>query len=450
VSVLLARLRTLLPQGGLLDERTWRLRHRLLLSVLAAHVPILAFIGLMRGRRPLHVALELIPVITALAVGRWATQRRIAALGVTIGLLLCATVLVHFSAGLIEAHFHYLVMLGLVSLYQDWWVYGIALIAVAANHIFGVFLPQAIYSHPSAIANPVRWGLIHGCFVAAFAIGNTAFWKMTESEQVCSRRYYQKLSETERGVAAQLREAEQLKNELIAVVSHEFRTPLTSILGFAQTLSARLADFDQPSALLCAERIEQQAKRLSRLVHNLLAASGDMQLEPGESIDLREVVEDVIEELADAHLAANLRISAVIPRGLRVAIGADSAHQVVMNLVDNALKFADPGTPIQLRGRRVDDDAVLEVANIGTPIPPEARERIFLPFVQLDSSETRHFDGIGLGLSIVRKLVQSHNGTVDVHSDGRLVVFCVTLPVPSAASDTRPTAPVRSVQAAAR
>ncbi|MGH8907553.1 MAG: sensor histidine kinase [Egibacteraceae bacterium] len=429
------------------------MRHRLLLGLLAMHLPILAVIGVARGRRPLHVALELIPIATGLAVGWLVTKRRVATLGVAIGLMLCSAVLVHFSSGFIEAHFHYFVVLGFISLYQDWWAYLVALATVMTNHVFGVFLPRVFYNHPNAVASPLRWGLIHSAFLAASAIGCIAFWKMTESEQLRSRRYYQKLYEAERGVAEQLREAEQLKNELIAVVSHEFRTPLTSILGFAQTLSARIADFDRPNALLCAERIEHQAKRLSRMVHNLLAASGDVRLEPGASTDLHEAVEEVIDDLAETHPAANLRISADVPRGLRASMGADCAFQAVSNLVDNALKFADPGTPVQVRGRRTREYAILEVANIGTPIPPEARERIFLPFVQIDSTENRHFDGIGLGLSIVRKLVQSHHGIVDVRSDGRLVVFRITLPVPYTATgngvhDTAPAA--HPVQAAAR
>ncbi|MGH8730010.1 MAG: sensor histidine kinase [Burkholderiales bacterium] len=399
-------------------------------GLLAVALPVLAYIGLTRGHRPLYVGLEIAPVATCLAIGWFARYRRAAALGITIGLMLGSAVTVHFLNGLIEAHFSYFVMLLFVSLYQDWWSYIAALGTVVAHHVLGVFLPAAVYDHPEAIADPALWGIIHLSFIGMLAIGIVILWKMTESEQTRSRQYYQKLYEAERGVAEQLREAERLKSELISLVSHEFRTPLTSILGFAQTLSARLADFDQSSALLCAERIERQAKRLSRLIHNLLSASGDVRLEPGESTDLHEVVGEIVEELADNRPGAHLRIDAAVPRGLRAAIGTDCAHQIAINLIDNALKFADPGTPIQLRGRLLQDCAVLEVANIGTPIPPEARERIFQPFVQLDSSDTRHFEGIGLGLSIVRKLVQSHQGTVEVRSDGRLVVFRVTMPIP--------------------
>jgi len=404
------------------------------MSVLAVALPVLAYIGLTRGHRPLYVGLEIVPVAACLAIGWFARHRRAAALGTTIGLMLCSAVTVHFLNGLVEAHFSYFVMLVFVSLYQDWLPYIAGLATVVAHHVLGVFLPAAVYDRPEAIADPARWGIVHLSFIGILAIGIVILWKMTETEQARSRQYYQKLYEAERGVAEQLREAERLKSELISLVSHEFRTPLTSILGFAQTLSARLADFDQSSALLCAERIERQAKRLSRLIHNLLAASGDVRLEPGESTDLHEVVGEIVDELADHRPGAHLRIDAAVPRGLRAAIGTDCAHQIATNLIDNALKFADPGTPIQLRGRRLQNCAVLEVANIGTPIPPEARERIFQPFVQLDSSDTRHFEGIGLGLSIVRKLVQSHQGTVEVRSDGRLVVFRVTMPTPCAAS----------------
>ncbi|MGH7607812.1 MAG: sensor histidine kinase [Gemmatimonadales bacterium] len=283
----------------------------------------------------------------------------------------------------------------------------------------------------------VVMGLLSACLpllAAAGAAGGHGLWAvvlvLTPVPAALALGFLarRRLHESQRAAAKQLREAEHLKAELIAIVSHEFRTPLTSILGYAQTLSARINAIDQAGALLFAGRIEREAKRLSRLVHNLLVASGDVQVEPGLSADLREVAEEVADELQEVYPAAGDGIDVRVPRNLRAAIGAESMHQIVTNLVDNALKFSEDGTAVKLRGRREYDRVVLEVANVGPPIPIDARERIFQPFVQLDSSDTRSFDGIGMGLPIVRKLLSTHQGAIHIRSDGRLIVFRVSLP----------------------
>jgi len=227
---------------------------------------------------------------------------------------------------------------------------------------------------------------------------------------------------------AHLSEAERVKTELVAVVSHEFRTPLTSIRGFAQTLEQRGEQMERGTVLSCLRAIDGQARRLERIVANLLAVSGQDPT-PGEEVaDLAAVSAAVAEELRSLPGAATRTIELDVPADLRARVGADDAARVLGNLLDNALKFAAPGTPVRLRGRRCGGDAVLEVSDRGVALADADLERIFDPFVQADSSDSRRADGMGLGLSVVRRIVEAHGGRVEARNDGGEVVVAVTLP----------------------
>ncbi|MDP8970471.1 MAG: HAMP domain-containing histidine kinase [Actinomycetota bacterium] len=242
------------------------------------------------------------------------------------------------------------------------------------------------------------------------------------------RRRHRRLREQERALARQLRQVEQLKSELTAVVSHELRSPLTSILGFARTLRAHLDDLDRRQVLSCAETIERQARCLDRLVGDLLTASGETRPVAGAAIDLSPVAREVVADLVASPTATGRAVRVDSTDGLGAAISRDAARRMLTHLLDNALKFADPHTVVSLRARRAGDLAVVEVTNVGQPIAEVDRERIFEAFVQGDSSDTRAYGGIGLGLYLVRKIVDAHGGRVWLDCDGRRVSFAVALP----------------------
>ena len=229
-----------------------------------------------------------------------------------------------------------------------------------------------------------------------------------------------------------LSEAERVKTELVAVVSHEFRTPLTSIRGFAQTLEQRGEQMERGTVLACLRSIDGQARRLERIVANLLVVSGEVCAHGEEVADLGAVASAVAEELGQLTGAATRAIDLDVPPGLHARLGADAAARVLGNLLDNALKFAAPGTPVRLRGRRAGRDAVIEVSDRGVPLADADMERIFEPFVQADSSDSRRADGMGLGLSVVRRIVEVHGGRVEARNAGGEVVVVVTLPAADA------------------
>ncbi|MEA2381974.1 MAG: hypothetical protein QOH72_1945 [Solirubrobacteraceae bacterium] len=159
-------------------------RHRTIVTVLAAHVPALLLFGLARGYALRHVAIDVGPVVllsilaTAKRVPlRW---RMVAA---CTGLVTCSALLVHLWGGVIEAHFHFFVVIGLLTLYQDWLPFLLAIAYVVLHHgVMGVLAPESVYSNPQAVAHPWRWAMIHGGFVLAASLTHIASWRTNEQQ----------------------------------------------------------------------------------------------------------------------------------------------------------------------------------------------------------------------------------------------------------------------------
>jgi signal transduction histidine kinase len=234
----------------------------------------------------------------------------------------------------------------------------------------------------------------------------------------------------EQRTVADLRELNRLKDEFVAAASHEVRTPLTAIVGYAKTLRRADVDVDQETRDEFLEGIERQADRLSRLVENLLASSNiedEHRRLSIEDVTFADVCNDVIGSLGPQGAHIRLDLQPGLPT---IATDRQRLELILSNLVDNALKFSPNGAPCEL-GARVDSGSlVFWVSDRGMGIPPEELQAIFERFRQLDSSRTRQFGGIGLGLNLVRDLVASLGGTIDVASQpGRGSRFTVRLPL---------------------
>jgi len=186
---LVRRLRAVLPEGSPLPEQAWRLRHRVILWILALHAPTLGCYALVRGYGLGHSLVEVVPlvVLTWLASQGWLSRRVRAALA-TFGLLTASAVLVHLSGGLIESHFHFFVMLFVITFYQDWATFLLAIAYVVVDHgVVGVIAPHATYNHPAAWNNPVKWAGVHALFVAGASVAAVANWRLTERAQAAER-----------------------------------------------------------------------------------------------------------------------------------------------------------------------------------------------------------------------------------------------------------------------
>jgi signal transduction histidine kinase len=246
-------------------------------------------------------------------------------------------------------------------------------------------------------------------------------------------------------------EASRLKEAFLATVSHELRTPLTAVLGWISMLrSSALTGAKRERAL---ESIERNAQAEARLVEDLLdvskLVSGDLRLEP-RPIDLTPVVEAAIEAARPAAAAKGLDLLIDLdPAAGQVLGDADRLRQVAWNLLSNAVKFTPRGGRIEVRlarvgasnttgGLRRGSPAVvpsgsieISVTDTGNGIRADFLPHVFERFRQADSSTTRTYGGLGIGLSIARQLVELHGGTIHVHSEGegRGATFAVRLPL---------------------
>jgi len=172
-----------LPRGGSLPENSWRRRHRSICALLWLHVPLLLFYGAsVSGQSLGHTVLESgIVALLALAASLPNPKRNQRAVMATLGLMSCSAILTHFSHGLIEMHFHFFVMLVVVSLYQSWVPFLVALGYVVTHHgLFGWLDPSSVFNHPAAIANPWKWALVHGLFILGESVACLVAWRLNE------------------------------------------------------------------------------------------------------------------------------------------------------------------------------------------------------------------------------------------------------------------------------
>jgi two-component system CheB/CheR fusion protein len=232
-----------------------------------------------------------------------------------------------------------------------------------------------------------------------------------------------------------LREADQRKNEFLAMLGHELRNPLAPILNAAQIL--RQLNHGDPAMTRAQEIIERQGRHMTRLIDDLLdvsrISSGKILLRK-ESLDVVELVRTVVEDHRADIESGSLSVNVVLPsRSLYVLGDRARLAQIIDNLMHNAAKFTDAGGKISVI---VEDEpggarAVIRVRDTGIGMDKDTLSRLFEPFIQADRSLERSRGGLGLGLSVVRSMVELHDGTVEADSlgPGRGAEFTIRLPL---------------------
>jgi len=235
--------------------------------------------------------------------------------------------------------------------------------------------------------------------------------------------------------------ANRAKDEFLATLSHELRTPLSPILGWVRLL--RSGDLDAAASARGLEVIERNVRAQTQLIEDLLDVSriitGKLRLEV-RPMDLVAVVEAGIEAVRPAADAKNIQIEARLDPMASAMIGdPDRLQQVVWNLVSNAVKFTPKEGRVEVELFKVDSHARLRVKDTGKGIPPGFLPHVFDRLRQADSTSTRAHGGLGIGLAIVRHLVELHGGTVAAESggEGKGAVFTVELPVSAATGPPR-------------
>jgi PAS domain S-box-containing protein len=271
---------------------------------------------------------------------------------------------------------------------------------------------------------------------AALAVDNARLYQVAQRER------------------ARAEAANRIKDEFLAVLSHELRTPLNPILGWAQLLKNR--QYDEKTIARAIEIIERNAKLQSQLIEDLLDVSrilqGKLQLE-FQPVDLKFVIESAIETVRLAAEAKSIQIHTQLDSQIGQVTGNSARlQQVVWNLLSNAIKFTPQGKRVEITLQRVDNYAQLKVSDTGIGIEPEFLPYVFDYFRQADSKTTRKFGGLGLGLAIVRHLVELHGGTVWAESlgEGQGASFTLQIPLlvkmPKSKKPTRQATPKASLQ----
>jgi signal transduction histidine kinase len=427
---LLTRVRGTLPQGRSLPDDVWRGRHRAILIILWLHVPALVAVAFI-ANDGLDAAAGIVVVATSAALATLPRGgRRWRSALATVGLLSASCVLVGMGGGTVELAFHFFVTIALVMLYQDGFPFLIA-VGFVAVYALGSAVLESLGVWPAAETWSSPWlrAAVGELLILATATANLANWRLNEDSRAEAERSFQQLYDGQRAVVRELQQSQRLKDELYNVVSHELRTPLTGILGFGELLLTRDDRLNAEQRKEHLGRILREARRLQRVVDNLVYSSKVIQQDGSAAADLRGVVGAVVEDLEDVPGRERLDMEVDLRRPTpEVAMPAEALRLVMSNLLGNALKYATPLTTVRVSAKPAGPSLLaVSVANVGPPITPADRQRIFEPFVQLDSSLTRSVSGVGLGLHIVRRLVESYGGTVDVDSIGDLVTFTVTV-----------------------
>ena len=239
-------------------------------------------------------------------------------------------------------------------------------------------------------------------------------------DMVKARIIAERKTEELRASEEALRAANRSKDEFLAIVSHELRTPLNAIVGWGSML--RRGQVPPGSEGHALEVIERNALAQARLVEDLLdisrAVAGRLRLEISE-VNLSATVKSAADAVRPAAHAQNVDLQLDLPPDMGIVRG-DSARlqQIVQNLLSNAIKFSKPGMTVRLEATRAGKDACIRVIDTGVGISQEFLPFVFDPFRQEDTSTTRAHGGVGLGLAIVRHLVDLHGGTIAVTSEG--------------------------------
>ena len=228
-------------------------------------------------------------------------------------------------------------------------------------------------------------------------------------------------------------DASRMKDEFLAVLSHELRTPLSTVLGYARMLRQQDMPLDAERRAKALEVLERNAQLLASLVDDVLDTSrmvtGKLRLTM-ESMALDPVLGEALETIEPAAVAKTVRLSAMIAPGLEIIGDRDRLRQVAWNLLSNAVKFTPSGGEVAIRAVREGPQVIVEVRDTGAGILPEHLPLIFQRFWQADPGASRELGGLGIGLALVRHVVELHGGQISAMSDGPGcgATFTVSLP----------------------
>lgn len=232
----------------------------------------------------------------------------------------------------------------------------------------------------------------------------------------------------------QLRRLENLRRDFVANVSHEIRTPLTAIKGFVETLHTGDVDNPEESARFLGI-VRKHVDRLHAIIEDLLCLSRIEQDDDARAIQfevrlIKEVFDTVIQICRSKAEQKQIAINPTCPGGLRAKFDPSLLEQAVVNLLDNAIKYSDAGSTIELQAAQIDGRVHISVKDQGIGIAKKHLPRLFERFYRVDKARSRKLGGTGLGLAIVKHIAKAHGGIITVKSElGQGSIFTLELPV---------------------
>jgi signal transduction histidine kinase len=228
------------------------------------------------------------------------------------------------------------------------------------------------------------------------------------------------------------------KSDFVSRISHELRSPLTSVIGYIELLVDGGPGEPNAEQLRMFAIIERNSRRLLALIEDLLTMSrveaGTFELEVGP-VDVRELVAGVAETVAPSIARADLRLVVDLDAAVGLTADSDQLERALLNLVSNAVKFTPPGGEIEISSCVEGDDLALSVRDTGSGIPSEEQERLFTRFFRSTQAKEQQVAGTGLGLYIVKQIIELHGGTIDVSSTPAGSTFRIRVPVSGPPAD---------------
>jgi two-component system phosphate regulon sensor histidine kinase PhoR len=291
-----------------------------------------------------------------------------------------------------------------------------------------------VIAHPAALQVLERPAAAHDDSVELTGLGDSKrHWLMRVADLAPGVRLLRFVDSSE------ARAAEQMRVDFVANASHELRTPLATLVGYTETLRERAADIDPATSERFLGIVHDEARRMQRIVEDLISLSrieAERFVQPTEAVRLEPLIEQALAGVRRDAAERNSELVCRIEPGLPpVAADAGQILQLLDNLLTNALRYGQPGTPVTLTAERDEAMVHLAIADQGEGIPPEHLGRVTERFYRVDTSRSRAIGGTGLGLSIVKHIVERHRGRLEIDSTpGHGTTIHVRLPVADALS----------------
>ena len=431
------RLTSIFPPGGSLPEDVWQKRYSVLLGLTWFHAAIIALVGPLLGYSweisadaPFRDGTVLHTILEGAIVGFFAgvgslrrVGRTLQATAIAMGLMSSSAILVHLSGGYIEFHFHFFVMLSFLALLQDWVPYILAILYVALHHgIVGNLWPKEVFNHAAAINAPWTWAGIHAFFVLWSCVGSVIAWRFNEKSLDKIKKQ-----------AAELEEANKLQADFTAMIAHDLRTPLSSVLNTTYLMKDGLFGEINEEQKKWLDRTQNTGRAIIDLVSDFLdiykIEAGRLDLVK-KRIDVYKLIEGSLESYVLMARVKNILLTSRLEPNLpEINADARRLEQVLSNLITNAIKFTPPGGAVEVGARRLNGDVRFWVKDNGEGISPDEIAHLFQKYRQTTSGTRSESKGTGLGLVICKMIAEAHGGRISVESNvGKGSMFAVEIP----------------------